>query len=333
MGSDRYEAHKNKETELKKTQRAERSRSEKKTRSMLGATSQLAIDFDEVVNDYVKNRKGKNTVGNAIGWVGGKWKMGKTLINMMPEHDYYCEVFFGGGSVFFRKVKSEFNAINDYNANLINMYNQLRDNKDNFLKYINTFLYSRDIFDYCRERYGEDDWFEVGEIVRAVMFYYMIRVSFNNQMTHFSKDQKYSIWDEYHRIVKISEKLQNVLIENRDYRKFITDRIEDKVGDKKMFYLDPPYVIAEGKGYYEYLFSNMEHSELAHLCDRIHKEGHYFMLSYENTQIIRDLYRSYELTDLEWKYSMGASRDGTQKMGKELIVTNFKIPNQQLEIL
>ena len=252
---------------------------------------------------------------------------------MMPEHDAYYEVFFGGGSVFFRKIKVRFNAINDINSNLVNMYTVLRDQKEKFLTYTQQFLYSREIFNYAVTNYGKREWKELSDVQRAVLFFYMIRVSFNNQMTHFSKDQQFSMWDEYGKIIKISERLQNVLIDSVDYRKFINVRLEEPHGKKKMFYLDPPYVVAEGKSYYEYLFSDYEHSDLAHLCDKINKKGHYFMLSYEDAQIVRDLYRNYELTSLEWAYSLGAKKDGTQKTGKEIIVTNYKVPHEQLEIL
>ena len=250
MGSDRMEFHeiKMREASLKKAQRQQKAQikkeSKKRKPSPIDPTTQLAIDFDKEVSGYVEKRKVENTVSNAIGWVGGKWKIGRVLVTMMPEHDSYFEVFFGGGSVFFRKPKTKYNAINDYNSNLINMYTQIRDNRNEFLKYINHFLYSRDIFDYCRTKYDSENWKDLGEVQRAVIFYYMIRVSFNNQMTHFSKDQMYSTFDEYHKIIKISEKLQGVLIENQDFRVFIEKRLEDKSGNskglKKFFYLDPP---------------------------------------------------------------------------------------------
>ena len=47
------------------------------------------------------SRLTKQTVSNYIGWVGGKARIAKALISMMPAHHEYCEVFFGGGSVFF----------------------------------------------------------------------------------------------------------------------------------------------------------------------------------------------------------------------------------------
>ena len=328
----------NKDAELKKIQRqaeAERKKREKEKKKTESGTNfnsgQVALDFDNTEKEYIKRTRINLKVSNVIGWVGGKAKVAKELTTMMPTHNHYVEVFFGGGGVFFGKPKSNRNSINDYNGNLINMYLQIRDNHEKFLTYLNHFIYSRDLFNISLEKYKDDDWKNLPDFQRAVIFYFILRTSFNSQMNHFTAEQDYSIYDEFYKIISIKEKLQGVLIENLDFRVFIEKRLKSG-GKDVLFYLDPPYVVAEGKGYYEYLFSNNEHSDLARLCDQIDKSGHKFMLSYENTSIIRDLYRNYELNVLEWAYSMGAGTDGKQKKGEELIVTNFKPNQQQLDV-
>lgn len=42
----------------------------------------------------------------SITYYGGKQRMADTIISMMPAHKLYCEPFFGGGAVFFRKPKA-----------------------------------------------------------------------------------------------------------------------------------------------------------------------------------------------------------------------------------
>ena len=341
MGSDRY-LGKTRDTSLKYTKRdlearIAKEKKEKKRRETGTNPNQMMIDFDKAVVNYVKQRQGKNTVDNTIGWVGGKHKIAKRLIAMMPPHQVYCEVFFGGGAIFFKKPKSEASYINDLNSNLTNMYTVMRDNGEEFWKYAHYFLYARDIFELAHSKYGTEEWKNLSSVQRSVIFFYMIRVAFNNNVNagYFSKDQKYSIWDEYQKVIKIGEKLQNVCIENIDYRKFIKGRLSENANkDKKiLFYLDPPYVVAEKADYYEYLFTNTEHSDLARLCDSIDKGGHYFMLSYEDIPLLRDIYRSYHIADIEFKYSMATGSSKEAKIGKEIIVTNFKIANEQLDLL
>ncbi|PWX24989.1 DNA adenine methylase, partial [Clostridium perfringens] len=45
--------------------------------------------------------------------MGGKSKLRKTIIENIPEHTCYVELFFGAGWVFFGKTPSKVEVIND----------------------------------------------------------------------------------------------------------------------------------------------------------------------------------------------------------------------------
>ncbi|NGY69510.1 DNA adenine methylase, partial [Clostridium perfringens] len=45
--------------------------------------------------------------------LGGKSKLRKEIISMMPAHVCYVEPFFGAGWVYFGKSKSKIEVIND----------------------------------------------------------------------------------------------------------------------------------------------------------------------------------------------------------------------------
>ena len=47
-----------------------------------------------------------NRPKNILRWQGGKSRMLKTLLPLIPPHVCYCEPFFGGGSVLFGKERS-----------------------------------------------------------------------------------------------------------------------------------------------------------------------------------------------------------------------------------
>ena len=313
-----------------RNKKAKRLPKEKRKARPTSNIKQVSIDFVNEVKDYIEKREVKQTVSNYIGWVGGKARISKQLISMMPAHTEYCEVFFGGGSVFFTKPKVEYNFVNDLNSNLVNMYEVMRDEPDEFWKFAPTILYSKEMFDKAVIKYGSNEWDKLDKVRKAVLYYFIIRTSFNNQLQAFTRDQQFSIYDEFPKTIKIGEKLQGVCVDNLNFEKFVQKRIDTNPGRKKFFYLDPPYVIAEGKGYYEFLFSDYQHSTLAHLCDNINKQGHYFMLSYENTQIIRDLYRRYEQKHMQWAYSMQTGANKSGKSGEEILITNFKTPSEQL---
>ena len=53
-------------------------------------------------------------------YYGGKQKLARQIVSMIPEHRLYCEPFFGGGAVFFAKPPASVEVINDTNGELIN---------------------------------------------------------------------------------------------------------------------------------------------------------------------------------------------------------------------
>ncbi|WP_270547678.1 DNA adenine methylase, partial [Clostridium butyricum] len=44
--------------------------------------------------------------------VGGKSKLRKTILGMIPEHVCYIELFFGAGWVYFGKEPSKIEVVN-----------------------------------------------------------------------------------------------------------------------------------------------------------------------------------------------------------------------------
>lgn len=59
---------------------------------------------------------------------GSKWSMASWIISHMPEHKTYLEPFFGSGAVFFNKVPSQIETINDLDSSVVNLFKVIRDN-------------------------------------------------------------------------------------------------------------------------------------------------------------------------------------------------------------
>lgn len=81
------------------------------------------------------------------GWLGGKSQLARTIVELMPEHKTYAEVFGGAGWVLFKKTPSPVEVINDVNDDLINLYRVLKFHFDAFLAEFDLLLFSRTIFD------------------------------------------------------------------------------------------------------------------------------------------------------------------------------------------
>lgn len=64
-----------------------------------------------------------------ITYYGGKQRLTKAILAMIPPHKIYIEPFFGGGAVFFAKEPSYLEVINDINDNIITFYRVCQDDQ------------------------------------------------------------------------------------------------------------------------------------------------------------------------------------------------------------
>ena len=61
-----------------------------------------------------------------ITYYGGKQKMLKHILPLIPPHRIYNEPFFGGGAVFWAKAPAYYEFINDINGEVVNFYRVLK---------------------------------------------------------------------------------------------------------------------------------------------------------------------------------------------------------------
>ena len=82
-----------------------------------------------------------------IPYYGGKFTMSKRLVEMMPLHKRYIEVFAGGASMFFRKKKADWNVLNDLDNDIVNLYICVLKEFEELTKHIYWYPRSRTLFD------------------------------------------------------------------------------------------------------------------------------------------------------------------------------------------
>ena len=77
----------------------------------------------------------KNLLVNPIlKWVGGKRQLLFEILPLLPSnYSTYVEPFVGGGAVFF-ELQPKKAIINDFNAELINVYKVVRDYPEELIK-------------------------------------------------------------------------------------------------------------------------------------------------------------------------------------------------------
>lgn len=241
-------------------------------------------------------------------WVGGKSKLADKIIKEFPEHQRYVEVFGGALNVFYRKPRSKIEVVNDINSDLINLHLQIQRRPQSLQLYLNRMLVSREIFSGIKHKKLQPR----NDVQRAAYYYYMLVNSFGSRGTDFAmpRGTKPRIRNLARDFRVWSKRLQGVCIENMDFKKIIETYDHVDV----LFYLDPPYIGTES--YYKTPsgFNIAQHIDLANMLKGIQGK---FVLSYNDCEVVRDLYKDFEIIEVSTLYSLnGASK----KAAKEVII-------------
>ena len=264
-----------------------------------------------------------------IPYLGGKFELGKKLIPMIPPHKRYIEVFLGGGSMYFRKKRVDINVLNDIHNDLVNLYITVIQRYDEFIKECESMLKSRLLFDRFRQDLKESlKYEEIPNPLRAARYFYVIKNAFNN--TIHNAIAKEADWNEemWTCLETSRRKLDNAMIENLDFRTLIE---KYPTRDYDFWYFDPPYVIAGERGdYYMHSLDNQDHIDLFDAVKKIDEEGGKFMVSYDNHELVNELYADYTINKIPIKYS---GQVHAKDYKNELVITNYIPPNQQMSML
>ncbi len=249
-----------------------------------------------------------------FGWVGGKSRLAKDIVSLMPNHTTYIEVFGGALSVLYTKERSKVEIVNDINSELINLHRAIRNNPQTLQMYLNQLFISRELFKEIKKEKLKPR----NHIEKAAFYLYLITQSFGSKGEHFAMIKKgrkpKNIYKSY---AKWSNRLKGVIIENMSFSKLIT-QYDSK---EAFFYLDPPYVSTEH--YYKNTggFGQKEHEELANLLKDIDGK---FLLSYNDCSLVRELYKDFNIiSSKEIRYSLN-NKNNSKKV-KEIFITNYDI--------
>jgi hypothetical protein len=83
-------------------------------------------------------------------WPGSKWRLSDWIIQHMPPHEVYLEPFFGSGAVFFNKMPSDTETINDLDGNVVNLFRVIREHSEELAALIDMTPWSREEYNSGR---------------------------------------------------------------------------------------------------------------------------------------------------------------------------------------
>lgn len=240
-----------------------------------------------------------------IAWVGGKSLLAKKIVEQFPDDiDRYIEAFGGGGSVlFYKENHAKLEVYNDFNSDLVNLFRCIKYHRAELQREISGYFNSREIFDEIKAKMKISGF---TDIQRAAMFYVQIKISYGSNVRTFCC-RKNNLSSNY--LEQVEKRLEKVVIENKDFENLI------KVYDcpKSLFYCDPPYRKTENY-YYNATFTKQDHERLKAVLSQI--KGR-FILSYNDDEYIRELYKDYKIIPVERQNNL------SKGVYKELIIKNF----------
>jgi DNA adenine methylase len=246
---------------------------------------------------------------------------------LIPTHTCYVEVFGGAAALLLNKPASSFEVYNDYDSELVNLFEVIRDDVDAFVKKADWLLYSREL----NEKWKND--LKAGtvpedRVERALRFWYVMRSCFAAHpykgwafAKNKNRSRPQSMTNALSNLRTIHDRLRAVEIDRLDFRRCIKNRD----GPRNFLFLDPPYLDAE-----EYrlgVFTLQDHMDLA---DILHHAKSKWLMTIGDHPKIRKLYAGFPLQRVKTHLSVPKIIRGRRPIFKQLIICNYEPPDEPL---
>jgi DNA adenine methylase len=234
-----------------------------------------------------------------FGYYGSKHRIAKKILELLPPHNAWVEAFCGSAAVTLAKAPAPIEIINDLDDQIVNLFDQLRENADAVSRAVAMTPYAR--AEYQRARKSNDNLPPL-EKARRFLIQTMMTVNGANggQNAGFSFSQSYSRngrearvnrWHNLpERLALVAERLRDVRVENRDARELLA-MFSDRPAT--LIYLDPPYLTNRKQSYNVDAKDEDFHSELLQIC--CGSKAMIFISGYDN-----ELYNSILTVDRGW---------------------------------
>jgi DNA adenine methylase len=274
------------------------------------------------------------SVSPFVKWVGGKRQLLDAIVEVMPENMEDCtyvEPFIGGGAVLFHLQPGNA-VINDYNAELINVYRVVKEHPDELLEDLKKHRNEPAYFYAIRRLDRMGDFDRMDSIQRASRLIYLNKTCYNGLYrvnragefnAPFGRYRNPNIVNEpVVRAVSQYLNANRVEIFNADY-----DDILKGLDRNSFVYLDPPYhPVSESSGFTGYVQGGWDMDDqlrLREACDGLTERGIRFLLSNSASGFIKDLYREYRVRTVRAIRSINAD-SGKRGEIDEVFIRNYE---------
>lgn len=249
---------------------------------------------------------------------GGKYYLAKDIINLFPDNYQkmaYVEPFGGCANVLLQKDQSDIEIYNDLNENLVNLFNQIRYNPDEFLRCLNLTPYSEKIFKDASIAEVEQN-----DLERAINYYIKMRMSiggigksfsFSKKRSRNGMSQSVSAWlssiDD--NLPLVIDRFSRVQIFNRSAEQII--KMYDQ--ENTLIYCDPPYFSSTRKSPNVYMYEMTDDGHEDFLKTITRCQFPYRIISGYDCELYNDYLHKWRKVDISLVCRAGKNSNPSQR--------------------
>ncbi|WP_455586796.1 DNA adenine methylase [Bacteroides sp.] len=267
-------------------------------------------------------------------WVGGKRQIIPVMKDYFPRNISnltYCEPFVGGGALLFY-LQPKKAIINDYNAELINVYRIIRDCVDELIESLKQHKNEAEYFYQIRSVDREPLFHDLTDIEKASRIIYLNKTCFNGLYRVNNAGEFNAPFGRYKNPNIVNEPTlravsrylnsANVDILNGDY-----SNVFECIPVNSFVYLDPPYhpisETANFTGYIQGGWTEKDQIRLKMKCDELTERGIKFLLSNSSADFIKELYEGYIINTVKATRCINSDADKRGQID-ELLIKNYE---------
>ena len=258
-------------------------------------------------------------------WAGGKSKLVPFIEGSLPKcpRKRLIEPFAGSAALSLT-LEFESYLLNDSNADLIGLFQTLKEEKQYFIDYTRSLFLPKNNqetrFYELREQFNQS----TDRHERSALFVYLNRYAFNGLCRYNSKGEFNVPFGRYKSPYFPEKEMQGFISKSARIELFCEDfqTILKQVGKDDMVYCDPPYAplddIASFTSYAQNSFNREDQKRLAQTAWQIANISQGVLISNHDTEFTREIYKNARLKTINVQRNI-AAKSSSRKKVRELL--------------
>jgi len=289
------------------------------------------------------------TTDTPLRYPGGKSQLIPFVIELMRTNDLfygeYAEPFAGGAGIAIKLLLDDYVSrihLNDFDPAIYALWHSIVHETDQLCELLHSTEITIDEWHSQREIYFSAK--RMTKLKKGFATLFLNRTNRSGiikagviggleQKSEYSLDCRFNKLDLTRKIQRIGARREQISLTNLDAAKFITEIIPT-MGKDTLVNLDPPY-FAKGQDLYTNFYNPEDHAQLAKAVAKIKRR---WMVTYDDTPEIRQLYSKYPTFSTKLNYSAQVKRIGTEllvldpKLHAPASIWALQIPESELKL-